>query len=74
MKKELDMRLLNQITGGADEVGARIVLEPVFALDDEEDNTNTRWRKKYRGRPRSNVPTLEPDDVQVISLDITVTP
>ncbi len=74
MKKELDMRLLNQIAGGADEKLARIVLEPVFTMDAEEDNTNTRWRKRSRLRPRTNTATLEPDEGQHLILDAILVP
>ncbi len=72
MKKELDMRLLDQITGGANEMAAHLVLEPVLTVDGEEDNI--RWRKKYRGRPRNNTTTLDPDDVQVITLTPIISP
>lgn len=76
MKKELDMRLLNQITGGADEMVPRIDIEPVLTVDAKEDNTNTRWRNKYRVRPRTNTTTitLEPVDTEVLILDSIIIP
>jgi hypothetical protein len=71
MRKELDMRNLTQVAGGADEEVPLFVLEPVFTEYEEEDNTNTRWRKK---RPRSNTFTLEPVDTEVVELKAIIVP
>ena len=71
MRKELDMRNLNQVAGGADEEVPRIVVEPVFTEYEVEDNTNTPWRKK---RPRNNTVTFEPVDTEVFTLESILVP
>ena len=79
MKKELDMRLLNQITGGADEEAALFALEPTIIEITEEDNTQQRNKstyipKPFGRRPRNNTPTLEPVEELHLALEAIVVP